>query len=171
MGRPIIGLDGPRSFGRLTVVKLAGPTRWDTRTLREMVAASLRIAALTPIVRGHHLRAGARGPAAAPIASAVAKACTTHGMFTATREYRIWSSMVQRCHNPNTPLLARYGAKGLIVGSLVAHVPAVLCGHGTMPHELLAGSYRQREGLRPAQLADGQTSSSRNRKPQPVQLD
>ena len=31
------------------------------------------------------------------------------------REYGIWQSMLQRCHNPNAQLFNRYGAKGLIV--------------------------------------------------------
>ena len=37
-----------------------------------------------------------------------------HGM-TGTRVYRIWNAMQQRCHNPNQPHYARYGALGVTV--------------------------------------------------------
>ena len=38
----------------------------------------------------------------------------THGM-TGTREYISWDTMIQRCHNPNHPKWAFYGARGITV--------------------------------------------------------
>lgn len=38
----------------------------------------------------------------------------SHGM-RASRVYRIWNAMKQRCHNPKQPHFARYGALGVTV--------------------------------------------------------
>lgn len=37
-----------------------------------------------------------------------------HGLSN-TRLYQIWSSMIGRCHNPNTPSFGQYGAQGIQV--------------------------------------------------------
>ena len=47
-------------------------------------------------------------------ASKTGKANKTHG-GTHTREYEIWHSIQLRCHNPNSPGYADYGAKGISV--------------------------------------------------------
>ena len=39
---------------------------------------------------------------------------TKHGM-KGTREYRIWTGMKSRCHNPNSKDYARYGGSGITV--------------------------------------------------------
>jgi len=41
-------------------------------------------------------------------------AVTTHGM-SRTPEYKIWSVMLQRCHNPNAQGYPYYGARGISV--------------------------------------------------------
>jgi hypothetical protein len=43
---------------------------------------------------------------------------TTHGhtrTYGSTRIYQTWKSMRSRCHNPNDPSFAYYGAKGIVV--------------------------------------------------------
>lgn len=40
------------------------------------------------------------------------KKSASHGMY-ATRIYRIWGAMKQRCLNPNTPAYERYGGAGI----------------------------------------------------------
>lgn len=37
-----------------------------------------------------------------------------HGYF-GTKTYRVWANMKTRCQNPNSPVYARYGAKGITV--------------------------------------------------------
>lgn len=39
---------------------------------------------------------------------------TTHGM-TNSNEYRVWDSMVRRCHNPGHQAFKNYGARGITV--------------------------------------------------------
>ncbi len=39
---------------------------------------------------------------------------TTHGM-SGSREYIVWSNMVQRCHDPNSTNYSDYGGKGIAV--------------------------------------------------------
>jgi DNA-binding NtrC family response regulator len=39
---------------------------------------------------------------------------TTHGM-SYTREYRVWSGMIQRCTNPNQSTYKHYGGRGISV--------------------------------------------------------
>lgn len=39
---------------------------------------------------------------------------TTHGMF-GTPEYRVWASMLTRCHNPKCMGFANYGGRGITV--------------------------------------------------------
>lgn len=41
-------------------------------------------------------------------------ACKTHGM-SETKIYRLWASMLSRCHNPNMTNYKYYGAKGIKV--------------------------------------------------------
>lgn len=38
----------------------------------------------------------------------------THGM-TNTRVYRVWASIITRCHNPNSDHYKYYGGKGIVV--------------------------------------------------------
>lgn len=40
-----------------------------------------------------------------------------HGLRN-SREYKVWSGMVARCHNPNDPSFARYGGRGIVVSEL-----------------------------------------------------
>lgn len=48
-----------------------------------------------------------------------AKEAKGHGFFVSSdfdrRFYTIWAMMKQRCHNPNQPAYARYGARGILV--------------------------------------------------------
>lgn len=39
---------------------------------------------------------------------------TKHGGST-HREYKVWSQMKQRCHNPNNAAYASYGGRGIVV--------------------------------------------------------
>lgn len=45
---------------------------------------------------------------------AMAKKASTHGMY-ATRIYRIWGAMKQRCTNPNAYAYTRYGGSGITI--------------------------------------------------------
>jgi hypothetical protein len=40
--------------------------------------------------------------------------CTTHGLAT-TREYRIWTDMRRRCHQPHRPDFYKHGGRGISV--------------------------------------------------------
>lgn len=111
MGRPIIDLTG-RVFGRLTVVEQVPQPAWDTAHCRKWWLCRCACGKLHRI-RGNHLKSGAQS-CGCENRAAVAKACTTHGLYK-SREYGIWASMIQRCHNPNAQLFERYGAKGLVV--------------------------------------------------------
>ncbi len=42
---------------------------------------------------------------------------TTHGL-SKTPEYKVWSSMVERCHNPNDKKFKHYGGRGISVCDL-----------------------------------------------------
>jgi hypothetical protein len=77
---------------------------------REKTADAAR--ARTQAAAGHHWNQGI-------VRSAEYRAmrrarATTHGM-THTREYSSWTSMLQRCTNPNDPSFANYGGRGITV--------------------------------------------------------
>lgn len=38
----------------------------------------------------------------------------SHG-YAHTRLYKLWNSMIQRCHNPNNDRFGRYGGRGIVV--------------------------------------------------------
>lgn len=111
MGK-IIDITG-RTFSRLTVIcqkgKLANKPAWLCRCKcgKEVV------------VRGSDLRGGKHRSCGCLQIDSV----TTHGMtdghgkrkrgrFTG---YSNWTSMIQRCHNPNSTGYARYGGRGIVV--------------------------------------------------------
>ena len=111
MGRPIIDLTG-RIYGCLTVVKLVPQPEWDTGHCVKWWLCRCTCGT-EKAIRGNHLKRGAKS-CGCQQREAVRRATVKHGRYK-TREYRIWSSMVQRCSNPNAVLFHRYGAKGLIV--------------------------------------------------------
>lgn len=94
-------------FGRLTVVSrikshVSGHAKWlckcECGTLHETFAQCLK--------RGHAKSCGCWDREAARVRA------TTHGM-RASRTYRVWLGMKQRCTNPNNPAFERYGGRGI----------------------------------------------------------
>lgn len=109
MGKKLMDLSGQR-FGKWTVVKLSRRDskfnlplwlcRCDCGTLREKQNSALR--------NGSSKSCGC---AFAENFGQARKAAYE----TKSKEYRCWSSMKNRCLNPNEPTYARYGAMGITV--------------------------------------------------------
>lgn len=65
-------------------------------------------------VDGKHLRSGATKSCGCILKEMMSEKKTTHGL-SSSRLYRIWSAMVNRCKNENTPCYCRYGGRGISV--------------------------------------------------------
>lgn len=110
-----------RRFGRLTVVGLVGFNRQNAA----LWGCSCDCGGKTTVSTGELNRAGqdASGRTRRGVRSC---GClqpdtaiithTTHGM-TSAPEYQAWSSMIQRCENPNAGEYQRYGARGITISS------------------------------------------------------
>lgn len=91
-----------RQFGRWTVVAYAGKKKWLCRctcgTTREILGASLRAGVSTSCgcLRDENFHRRSHGMYKAPI-------------------YKIWSQMIQRCHNPKAAGYSDYGGRGIKV--------------------------------------------------------
>ncbi len=98
-----LNLAGQR-FGRLTAVAYLGQSKWsckcdcgaETRTLANNLIRN---------------KAQSCGCLKRETAAAMMR---THGMRNAP-EYRVWSTMIERCHNPNNGKYKSYGARGIRV--------------------------------------------------------
>lgn len=102
-----------KRFGRLTVLEFLdnhnGMARWKC----------LCDCGNETIVYGNNLRRGytrSCGCYRHECEDARAKAIKTHGQEP-KRLYRIWSSMLTRCRNPNSKAYGRYGGRGITVCS------------------------------------------------------
>lgn len=129
MGRPVIDLTG-RVFGRLTVLKQTPQPAWDSGHCVKWWLCRCECGTVHRY-RGHHLKAGAQS-CGCQLREAVLKATTKHGMYK-TREYSIWASMIQRCHNPRSVSFAKYGAKGLMVDPRWRTFPPFYADMGPCP--------------------------------------
>lgn len=96
-----------RVFGALTVVALGAPYRPSKgQSQRQWVCACL--CGKTTVVRTGHLTSGATKSCGCMRTSG------SHGQSRTTL-YRLWSSMKQRCLNPNAPEYRSYGGRGIEV--------------------------------------------------------
>jgi len=104
--RPRADLTG-QTFGRLTALAPA-------RDKRGAVAWSVRCACgVEKVVRADHLRAG-RVVSCGCHAREKARGRRTHGA-TERPEYRVWQTMIERCHKPESKAYPFYGARGITV--------------------------------------------------------
>lgn len=91
-----------RTFGRWTVIEYAGKKRWLCRcacgTIRPIIGASLRSGASTSCgcLRDENFTNRSHGMYLSPI-------------------YKIWTGMIQRCHNPKHNSFESYGGRGITV--------------------------------------------------------
>lgn len=65
-------------------------------------------------IYANNLRRGLSTQCACCRYQAVAQKVSTHGM-SKTREFRIWTGMLQRCSNPEVKSFSRYGGRGISV--------------------------------------------------------
>ena len=66
------------------------------------------------VVRGNNLSSGNSARCVDCSRRSIGDRTRTHGR-SKTPEYRVWSSMIQRCHNDNDSSYADYGARGIKV--------------------------------------------------------
>ncbi len=106
----MIRLDHGAKYGRLIFLRLlpaqgAGKHR---RSEWRCDCGAIIEAATSRVVNGYTKSCGCLGPELSRIRA------RTHGMRDSS-EYRSWSAMRARCHNPRCKDYARYGAKGIRV--------------------------------------------------------
>lgn len=93
-----------RRFGMWTVVSYANKKKWLCRCecgeQRSVLGASLRN--------------GASTSCGCTRMESMADAKRTHGRYLSPI-YKIWTQMIQRCHNPNSTAYHDYGARGIAV--------------------------------------------------------
>lgn len=99
----LIDLAGSQ-FGRLTVISSSGRNRHG-----QTMWTCLCQCGKQTLVPGHHLRYGATKSCGCQSAVRV-----THNL-SKSRVYRIWSLMIDRCTNQNTPGYVNYGGRGIFV--------------------------------------------------------
>ena len=107
MGK-FVDLTGQR-FGRLTVLDRVGSAGGGSATWRCLCDCGKET-----IVLSSSLRRGATRSCGCLSAEKTVERCYKHG-GTNTRLYRIWSGMIERCHNPNHKGYKNYGARGIAV--------------------------------------------------------
>lgn len=95
-------------FGRLTALGRVG-----TRNGQSLWLCSCECGSETRVV-SHSLRRGATGSCGCLHAEMTSAAKRTHGK-SATRTFKIWDAMLQRCGNPNSMYFSRYGGRGIVV--------------------------------------------------------
>ena len=127
MGR-IIDIKGQR-FGRLTAVQMLGlDQHHKTRWLCRCDCGGETITTITTLRRGSSQSCGCFQRERAGDAN------RTHGASRLEIEYRTWSSMIRRCHNPNTKDFKNYGGRGIkVCPEWRASYPAFLTHVGRRP--------------------------------------
>lgn len=93
------------TFGRWTVIGTGGPRRWVCRC---------ECGAQATVFTSNLKRGLSRSCGCAPRRPAPVKHGHTANGET-SREYRVWSAMIARCHNPHAPNFSLYGGRGITV--------------------------------------------------------
>lgn len=102
-----------RRFGRLTVIKRSGTSKSHSVVwLCRCDCGNLCEISSTCLIHGHTRSCGCYGIERRTAASVAAN--KTHGM-SKDRLYTVWSSMKQRCGNPNAHEYENYGGRGISV--------------------------------------------------------
>ena len=107
MGK-FVDLHGHR-FGRLVVLERAGTAKGGSAIWRCLCDCGK-----FSKVNGNSLRSGSTLSCGCLGAERRFCASYKHGSI-GTRLYRIWSGMIERCHNPNNRNYKNYGSRGIIV--------------------------------------------------------
>lgn len=113
MGRPLHDLTG-RTYHRWTVLGRSGSYIW-----KGISAPTWRVrctCGTEKVVTGGNLRSGQTKSCGCLAREVVTRQSTKHGMY-GTPEYKVWSSMIQRCTNPRARGFENYGARGIRVCS------------------------------------------------------
>jgi hypothetical protein len=99
-------------YGRLTVVSEAPPKQYPSGTRRAFICkcecGNVVTALLSDLRDEHTTSCGCRQR------ECCAQMKLSHGQH-ASLAYTSWNGMLQRCHNPDNPSYARYGARGIVV--------------------------------------------------------
>lgn len=95
-------------YGRLTVLKSLGVRGRKQFVQTKCVCGNIFESAISNIRSGNTLSCGCLRK------EVTAERVTKHGHRN-TRLYRVYTAMLQRCHNPNDRSYARYGARGITV--------------------------------------------------------
>ncbi len=98
-----------KRFNRLTVLKLAGKNKHGHQ-LFECKCDCGKVV----VIEGTAVKNNRTRSCGCLQRDVVKKRCTIHGM-TKTKLFGVWTTMNQRCSNPNTVSYDRYGAKGIYV--------------------------------------------------------
>lgn len=96
-------------FGRLVAITRTGSDAFRNATwLCRCDCGATKGVPTNPLVSGGTLSCGCQGRDSRVAAQ------TKHGMHKSS-EYRIWQSMIQRCHRPSSSNYVRYGQRGIAV--------------------------------------------------------
>jgi len=96
-----------RTFGRLTAIEPTGEKRWRVTLWRCKCECGNET-----VVAVNTLRSGYTRSCGCLAAETARNKSKKHGMF-GSRTYATWSSMVQRCTNPNGTTYNKYGGRGI----------------------------------------------------------
>ena len=127
MPAPIRDLTGQK-FGRLTVIELAGQTKWRISQWRcKCDCGGERITTRSSLVQGLTVSCGCYQ------AERTIEASTKHGLHNHPL-YWVWRQIKDRCQNPNNPNYASYGGRGItICDRWAASFPDFLADVGERP--------------------------------------
>ena len=96
-------------FGRLTVVEEVGRDKFGEKLwLCNCICGNTKTVPTSRLRQGHCTSCGCYQK------ECISKIHKKHGLF-GTRLYNSWSSMVQRCTNPNNPKYKNYGKRGISI--------------------------------------------------------
>lgn len=109
MGRPrILHVNPGDKFGRLTIIKEIDGTRYSRRILCKCDCGKNKVVDLTALISGNTQSCGCLKK------ELVRAKNLTHGL-SGSKLHHIWTSMKQRCFNPNDQSYFNYGARGIRV--------------------------------------------------------
>jgi hypothetical protein len=98
-----------KKFGRLTVLKFVGVDKWRLALWRCLCECGNE-----KVIKGSLLIRERTKSCGCLNKEIVSKKLKKHGM-SKTDFYRVWNTMVMRCHNPNVKSFESYGAIGITV--------------------------------------------------------